>query len=172
MPANPEAIAWYLGRSERLLEELRERALSLRARGGQFAGFAGAVLALAGANVGSILGSLDGGARDCAGAALLVGVFLLVTSLVIVLRGTVLPASVSIISADEVGHYVTERFTDEPDLWRVHLRTIHGLLDLIALTTNQGDDAERSLRKAEYFFLAGLLAVAAALAIFIVEVTL
>jgi cytochrome c biogenesis factor len=170
--ANPEAIAWYLERSERLLDEMRERAFSLRARGGQFAGFAGAVLALAGANVDSILGSLDGGARDCAGASLLVGVLLLVASLVVVLRGTVLPESVSIISADEVAHYVTARFTDEPDLWRVHLRTIQGLRKLIELTTNQGDDAERSLRKAEYFFFAGLLAVAIALAIFIVEVTL
>ena len=170
--ANPEAIAWYLRRSERLLDELRERALSLRSRGGQFAGFAGAVLALAGANVDSILGSLSGGARDCAGGSLLIGVLLLVASLVVVLRGTVLPGSVSIISANEVANYVTERFISEPDLWRMHLRTIHGLLELIELTTNQGDAAARSLREAEYFFFAGLLAVALALAIFIVEVTL
>ena len=172
MSANPEAIAWYLERSERLLGELRERTLSLRARGAQLAGFAGAVLALAGANVDSVLGSLGGVPRDCAGGSLLVGILLLVACLLVVLRGTVFPESISIISANEVANYLTERFIAEPDLWRMHLRTIHGLLDLIELTTNQGDDAERSLRKAEYFFFAGLLAVAAAFATFIVEVTL
>lgn len=46
--ANPEAIAWYLVRSEGLLEELRKRVESLRTHGGQLAGFSGAVLALAG----------------------------------------------------------------------------------------------------------------------------
>ena len=90
----------------------------------------------------------------------------------VVLRGTVLSGSNSVISADEVAHYVSERFIAEPELWRIHLRTIHGLLELIELTTSQGDDAERSLRKAEYFFFAGLLSVAAALTTFIVEVTL
>lgn len=95
MSADPETIAWYLQRSEALLDDLRERVQVLRARGGQLAGFAGAVLAPAGAN----------------------------------------------------------------------------LLDLIELTTNQGDDAERALRKAEYFFLAGLFAVAVTLAVLIVVMT-
>jgi hypothetical protein len=82
-----------------LLEDLRERVQSVRTRGGHLAGFAGAVLALAGANVDSVLGALHGAARDMAGGALLVGFFLLVLSLVTVLRGTVLPGSILTVSA-------------------------------------------------------------------------
>jgi hypothetical protein len=171
MAANPEAIAWYLQRSESLLDDLRGPVLSLRSRGGQLAGFAGAVLALAGANVDSLLGALHGVAKDSAGASLLLGILLPVVALVTVLRGTVLPEMLSGISVEEVANYVTERFIDEPDLWRVHLRTVHGLLELIELATEQGDRAERSLRKAEYFFLAGLFAVGTAFATLIVVVT-
>jgi len=47
---NPEAIAWYVQRAENLLDDLRDRVQSLRSRGGQLAGFSGAVIALAGAN--------------------------------------------------------------------------------------------------------------------------
>ena len=54
---NPEAIAWYVKRSEDLLDDLRDRVRLLRTRGGQLAGFSGAVLALAGANVVSVLGA-------------------------------------------------------------------------------------------------------------------
>ena len=168
MAANPEAIAWYLRRSEDLLAELRDRVLLLRARGAQLAGFTGAILALAGANVDSTLGAAQGAARVFAGCSLLTGIVLLVVSLVVVLRGSILPESVSAVSTKEVANYVTERFTNEPDLWRVHLRTIHGTFQLIELTSVQGDRAERALRKAEYFFLAGLFTVAAALATLIV----
>lgn len=171
MPANPEAIAWYLERSEKLLDDLRGRILSLRARGGQFAGFAGAVLALAGANVASVLGSLHGASRDLAGGSLLIGFLLLILSLVTVLRGTILPESISAVSAREVANYGTERFTQEPDLWRVHQRAIHGLLDVIEAIAAQGDMAERALRKAEYFFFAGLFTVGFAFATLIVVVT-
>ncbi|HEX4304927.1 MAG TPA: hypothetical protein VHZ54_02715 [Solirubrobacterales bacterium] len=172
MPANPEAIAWYLQRSEDLLDDLRERVLSVRARGAQIAGFSGAVLTLAGASVDSVLGALHGAARDCTGGSLLIGVLLLVLSLVTVLRGTVLSDVISAVSAEEVANYVTERFIDEPDLWRVHLRTIHGVLSMIELTTSEGNEAERALRTAEYSFFAGLFAVGIAFAILIVAVTL
>ena len=124
-PPNPEAIAWYLGRAERLLAGLDERVQSLRTRGTQIAGFSGAVLALAGANVGSVLATLQGPSRDCAGLALLVGALLLVVSLVTALRGTTLVLEVSV---GEVANYISERFIDEPELWRVHVRTIHGLV--------------------------------------------
>jgi len=168
---NPEAIAWYLERSEALLGDLRERVLSLRARGAQLAGFSGAVLALAGANVDSVLGALHGVARDLAGGSLLVGFLLLVLSLVTVLRGVVAPGSIVAFSAREVANYVTGRFIREPDLWRVHLRTIASLLDAIETTTRHGDEAERSVKKAEYFFLSGLFTVGSAFATLIVVVT-
>jgi hypothetical protein len=64
---NPEAIAWYVKKSEGLLGDLRARVESLRTRGAQIAGFSGAVLALAGANVESTLAALHGPAREAAG---------------------------------------------------------------------------------------------------------
>jgi hypothetical protein len=171
VPANPEAIAWYLERSEDLLGELRERAQSQRARGGQIAGFSGAVLALAGANADSVVGGLHGAARSFAGGSILVGVLFLILSVVTVLRGTVQPTLLSGISVEEVANYVSERFTDEPDLWRVHLRKIHGLLELIEVTTEQGDEFGRAVGKAEYFFFAGLFAVGIAFATLVGVVT-
>jgi hypothetical protein len=171
VPANPEAISWYLQRSEALLDELRERIQALRLRGGQIAGFSGAVLALAGANLGSVLGVLHGAARDLAGGSLLVGSASLVMSLVIVLRGTVQPGWYIAFSVNEVGSYVTERFTQEPDLWRVHLRTIASLRDAIETTTRLGDKVERSVRNAEYLFLSGLFTVGTAFATFIAVMT-
>jgi hypothetical protein len=168
---NPEAIAWYLKRSEDLLNDLQGRVQSLRTRGGQLAGFSGAVLALAGANVPSVLGSLHGIARDGAGVWLLVGVLLLIASLVMALDGTVLPRLVSDISAEEISNYTSERFTHEPELWRVHVRMLHSVLDAIGWTTVQGDKAAWAVRKAEYLFLSGLFSVALALAMLIVVMT-
>jgi hypothetical protein len=168
---NAEAIAWYVKRAEDLLDHLRQRVQSLRSRGGQLAGFSGAVLALAGANVGSILQALHGVARDSAGIALLVGAIFLIAAFVTALRGTLLPQLVSDISAEEVANYTTERFTHEPDLWRVHIRTIRGLLKSIDSTTRQGDRAAQAVSRAGRFFLAGLLAVGIALAILIAVMT-
>jgi hypothetical protein len=169
--ANPEAIAWYVKRSEALLDELRERGQSVRTRGGQLAGFSGAVLALAGANVESVLDALDGSAREGAGIFLLLAVLLLVASLVTAIHGTLLPRLVSDISAREVSNYTSERFTDEPELWRVQARTIRGLLDLIESTTRQADEAVQAVKIAEYLFLAGLFSVGVALSILIGTVT-
>jgi hypothetical protein len=165
---NPEAIAWYLGRSERLLADLDQRVQSFRARGAQIAGFSGAVLALAGANVGSILATLHGPLHECAGFSLLIGVLLLIVSLVTALRGTTFVLEASI---EEVANYTAERFIYEPDLWRVHVRTMRGLLDAIEVIAIQGDRAGRAVKRAEYSFLTGLLSVGVALAILIVAVT-
>lgn len=144
---------------------------SLRSRGGQLAGFSGAVLALAGANADSILAALHGAARDLAGIALLVGAIFLIAAFVTALRGTLLPKLVSDISAEEVANYLTDRFTHEPDLWRVQIRTIRGLLLSIQSTTEQGDKAAKAVTRAAYFFLGGLLSVGIALAILIAVVT-
>ena len=135
MDPNPEAIAWYVKKSERLLDDLRARVLALRTRGGQLAGFSGAVLALAGANAESVLGALNGAARDVAGASLLVGSLFLIAALAAALRGSLLPQLVSDISATEVANYTSERFTHEPDLWRIQVRSIHGLLSSIESMT-------------------------------------
>jgi hypothetical protein len=169
--ANPEAIAWYLRRSEDLLDDLRGRVQTLRTRGGQLAGFSGAVLALAGANVGSVLDSLHGIARESAGISLLIGVLLLIASLVTALDGTLLPRLMFGISAEEVSNYASERFTHEPELWRVQVRTLRSVLVAIERTTIQGDKAAWAVRKAEYLFLAGLFSVAIALGTLIAAVT-
>jgi hypothetical protein len=169
--ANPEAIAWYLQRSEDLLDDLRDRVQSLRTRGGQLAGFSGAVLALAGANVSSVLGSLHGIARDGAGTCLLIGVLLLIGSLVTALGGTLTPGFVSDISAEEVSNYMAQRFTHEPELWRVHVRTLSAVLEAIERTSIQGDEVAWAVRKAEYLFLSGLFSVAFALGTLIVVMT-
>jgi hypothetical protein len=168
---NPEAIAWYVKKSEGLLNDLRARVLALRTRGGQLAGFAGAVLALAGANAESVLETLHGPARDVAGISLLVGSLCLIAALAAALRATFLPQLVSDISADEVANYTSDRFTDEPDLWRVHVRAIHGLLASIESMTRHANAAGRIVETAEYFFLSGLFTVGIAFATLIVEVT-
>jgi hypothetical protein len=168
---NPEAIAWYVKRSEDLLDDLRDRAQSVRTRGGQLAGFSGAVLALAGANVESVLQALHGSAREGAGISLLLAVLLLVASLVTALRGTLLPRLISDISAEEVSNYTSERFTHEPELWRVQARTIRALLEMIELTTHQADEAVKAVKHAEYLFLSGLFSVGVGLGILIVVVT-
>jgi hypothetical protein len=129
-------------------------------------------LALAGANVSAVLGSLDGIARDAAGICLLLGVLLLIASLATALSGTLVPRLVADISAREVFYYASERFTHEPDLWRVHVRTLRTMLDAIQWTTLQGDKVAFAIRKAEYLFMTGLFSVAAALATLIAVMTI
>jgi hypothetical protein len=143
----------------------------MRSRGGQLAGFSGAVIALAGANAEAMLVAVHHAARVATGIALLVGTILLILAFVTALRGTLLPGLVSDISAREIANYTTERFTHEPDLWRVHIRTINGLLESIDSTTRQSDKAAKAVTQAGRFFLAGLLAVGIALAILIAVVT-
>jgi len=174
MPGEPnaEAIAWYVKRSEDLLDDLRDRVRLLRTRGGQLAGFSGAVLTLAGANVESVLSALDGVTRDCAGVILFAGVLLLVASLVTALRGTPAPELVSDLSAEEVANYTADRFIREPELWRVHVRTIRSLLREIEAITRQSDRAARAVRKSEYLFLTGLFSVGIVIGTLIAVVTL
>jgi hypothetical protein len=168
---NAEAIAWYVKRAEDLLDDLRDRVQSLRSRGGQLAGFSGAVIALVGANAESMLDAVHHLARIATGISLLIGTMLLIAAFVTALRGTLLPNLVSDISAEEIANYTTERFTHEPDLWRVHIRTINGLLVSISSTTKQGDKAADAVGMAGRCFLVGLLAVGVALAILVAVVT-
>ncbi|MBN9622942.1 MAG: hypothetical protein J0H06_08315 [Actinobacteria bacterium] len=170
MPVNPEAVAWYLERSERLLVELRERVLAQRSRGAQIAGFSGAVLALVGANAESTLSALHGSARVCAAGCLLMGSLLLVVAFVTALRGGLLPRFVSDLSVGEVANYATDRFVQEPDLWRVHLRTIRGTIRSIESTTLLGDRTAEAIARAERFFIAGMSLVGSALGILVVVV--
>ncbi len=167
-PPNPEAIAWYLKRAESLLDDLRERMHSLRVRGGQLAGFSGAVITLAGANAGSILSELDGPAKSAAAAALLLGTLLLVGAFAAALHGANLPQPVSDISIGEIAEYTADRLICERDLWRVHLRTIHGVLISIQLMYQREDEAAVALERAGLLFRGGLVSIAVSLCILIV----
>jgi hypothetical protein len=171
-PANPVAIAWYVEQAEALLEHLRSRAQSIRARAGQLAGFAAAVIALIGGNADRIIGDLYGAPRVAAGVALLLGTVLLVGSLLYAVIGAAFrPHLIAGISAREIANYTTDRFTHEPDLWRVHVRTIKGLLIAITSTTEIGDKAANALRIAVLLFLAGVNAAAVALGILFWELS-
>jgi hypothetical protein len=86
------------------------------------------------------------------------------------LRGALLPQLVSALSTEEVANYATERFVEEPDLWRVHLRSIRGLLLTIESATHLGDRAARAVRRAERFFFAGLSLVGIALGMLVIVV--
>lgn len=152
-------------RAEALLDDMHERAQALRIRGGQIAGFSGAVITLVGTNAESILGALDGAARASTGAALLTGTLLLIGAFA--LRGTHLPKLVSDVSVKEIANYTTERFEREPDLWRVQMRTIAGLVASIRLTARQADRVAIAVSLAGRLFLLGLLAVGYAIAILI-----
>lgn len=171
MEPNPEAIAWYLHRAESLLDDLRDRVQSLRSRGGQLAGFAGAVIAVVGANAESMLGAVDRPARVVMGISLAAGTLLLIAAFVFALRAALVPHLVSDLSGEEVANYLTERFTSEPDLWRVQIRMIRGLLKSIKWTIRQGDRAASSVAQAAYFFLVGLAAVGLSLVILVLVVS-
>ena len=55
----------------------------------------------------------------------------------------------------------------EPDLWRVQLRTIGGLRRSIVLTGRQSDRVTEQIGRAERFFIVGLSLVGVALAILV-----
>jgi hypothetical protein len=155
--ANPAAVAWYVEQAEALLDHLRSRAQSLRSRAGQLAGFAGAIVALVGANADRILSELCGAPKTVVGVLLLIGGLLLTATLVVSIIGAAFrPHLISGISAREIANYTTDRFINEPDLWRVQVRTIKGLLQSIASTTEAGDRAANALRFAVLLFLGGL----------------
>jgi len=128
------------------------------------------VLALVGANATSILVALHGAARVCAGASLLVGAVLLILAFVTGLGGPLLPQLASAVSAEEVANYTTDRFIEEPDLWRVQMRTIRALLASIEATSVLGDEAARVAGRAQNLFSAGLSSVGIALGILVVVV--
>src|SRR3954470_4803461 len=84
---NADAIAWYVEEAQRLLEDQQRRAESLKARGGQLAGFGAAVLALIGGSAATILDAAGGSARVAIGLTLLLGVFFLAAAVAVAIWG-------------------------------------------------------------------------------------
>jgi hypothetical protein len=153
---NPVAIAWHVEEAQRLLEDQQRRAESLRTRGGQIAGFGAAVLALIGGNAGTILNASQGSARVVVGAALLAAVICLTVAVAVAIWGVILPRPFVAIAAEEVTNYRSDRFLAEPDLWRVHVRSLRSLEEAIRWAQEDGNDAAGVITISLYGFLAGL----------------
>lgn len=156
MEPNPAAIAWYVEEAQRLLEEQQRRAESLRLRGGQLAGFSAAVLALIGGNAAPILEAAGGSARLIVGLALLAGVTFLAVAVAAAVWGVMKPQPFVALGAAEIAVYTSQRFINEPELWRVHLRSLHALEKATRKTQEDGDDATIAISTALYALLAGL----------------
>lgn len=166
---NAEAIAWYVEEAQRLLEDQQRRAESLRTRGGQVAGFGAVFLALIGANAAKILETVDGCAGTAIGLALLGAAACLAASVVIAGVGVIKPQPFASISADEITNYLTDRFLSEPDLWRVHVRSLRALETATKNAQDGGNAAAEAINRALFAFLAGLAFSVLAVGILIVE---
>lgn len=156
MEPNPAAIAWYVEEAQRLLEEQQRRAESLKTRGGQVAGFGAAVLALIGGNAATILGAAEGAVRGVIGLMLLLAVISLAVAVAVAIWGLLKPQPVAALAADEIRIYGSERFLAEPDLWRVHVRSLRALEGLARQAQREGDAAAAAIGISLHGFLIGL----------------
>ena len=153
---NPEAIAWYVEEAQRLLEDQQRRAESLRTRGGQIAGF-GALFSLLSAAMRQRSSVTSHGApHTIAGLALLAAAVCLGIAVAIAISGAIRPRAYASISADEVVNYATDRFLHEPDLWRVHVRSLKALGEATESAQEAGNSAAAALVWSLWAFLAGL----------------
>lgn len=166
---NPEAIAWYVEEAQRLLEDQQRRAESLRTRGGQVAGFGAAVLALIGGNARDLLGALDGLAHTVADAALVGASVCLAAAVAIAIWGALRPKVFAVISAEESANYTSARFLAEPDLWRVHVRSLYALDYAITSAQEACDSAAKAVEWSLRAFLIGLSFALLAIGTLLVE---
>jgi hypothetical protein len=166
---NAEAIAWYVEEAQRLLEDQQRRAESLRTRGGQVAGFGAVFLALIGGNAAKILETVDGYTGTATGLALLGASVCLAVSVVVAGVGVIKPQPFASISADEITNYLSDRFLSEPDLWRVHVRSLRALETATRNAQDGGNAAAKAINVSLYAFLAGLAFSVLAIGILIVE---
>lgn len=153
---NPAAIMWYVQEAQRLLEDQQRHAESLRIRGGQIAGFGAAVLALIGGNAATIVEAVEGSGRLAIGVALLAAVLCLAVAVAVAIWGVIRPQSFAVIAADEIANYTSERFLNEHDVWRVHVRSLRALEVSARQTEEEGNAAARAIMTSLRAFLAGL----------------
>lgn len=150
------AIAWYVEEAQRLLEEQQRRAELLRTRGGQIAGFGAALIALIGANVGTVLEVAAGSTRVVLGVMLLAAVICLAVAVVVAIWGVIKPQPFVSVAADEITIYASERFLTEPDLWRVHVRSLRALEEAAREAQEDGNAAAGAIMISLYALLGGL----------------
>jgi hypothetical protein len=153
---NPAAIAWYVEEAQRLLEDQQRRAELLRARGGQIAGFGAAVLALIGGNAATILEATNGSVRTWIGMALLAALTCLAVAVAVAIWGAIKPRPFVALAADEITNYTSRRFLNEPDLWRIHIRSLRSLEAAARRMEKDSDVVADAIAISLYAFLAGL----------------
>jgi hypothetical protein len=153
---NPAAIAWYVEEAQRLLEDQQRRVESLRTRGAQVAGFGAAVLALTAGNVAVLLKASGGSTRIAIGGALFAAVICLAAAVGIAIWGVVGTRPLVSLAADEVAIYISDRFLCEPDLWRVHLRSLKALRKATREAQEVENNAATAMRISLYALLLGL----------------
>lgn len=122
-----------------------------------------------GGNAGPILGATDGSARVAVGVALLAAVGSLAVAVAIAIWGIVKPRPFGTITADEIANYTSDRLLNEPDIWRVHLRSLHGLETATRQAEEDGDIAAQAIARALVAFQSGLVFSLISLGTLIVE---
>lgn len=90
------------------------------------------------------------------GAALTAAVICLAAAVAIAVWGVVKPGPFAVINANEIANYTSERFLAEPDLWRIHIRSLRALETATRQAEEEGNAAAEAIARALYAFLAGL----------------
>jgi uncharacterized protein with GYD domain len=165
---NSEAIAWYVEEAQRLLEEQQRRAESLQTRAGQIAGFAALLLVFIGGNATTIIREAHNDRTEVA-AMLIAAALCLAVSVAVAITGASRSQSFTAISAHEIATYLTEPFLDAPKLWRVHIRSLRGLLKATEDAQRRADSAVKSITVSLYSLLAGLVFAVGSIAFLTVE---
>lgn len=133
------------------------------------AGFGAVFLALIGGNAVKILEAVDGCAGVLIGATLIAASLCLAASVAVAVVGVIKPQSFASISADEITNYLSDRFLSEPDLWRVHVRSLRGLEEATRDAQDGGNAAAKAINVSLYAFLAGLAFSVLAIGTLVVE---
>jgi FtsH-binding integral membrane protein len=111
---------------------------------------------LIGGNVGAVLEAVAGSTPVVIGAALLAAVVCLVAAVVVAIWGVIKPQPFASVAADEITIYASERFLTEPDLWRVHVRSLLALEEATRRAQEEGNAAAGAIMISLYALLAGL----------------
>jgi hypothetical protein len=163
------AIAWYVEEAQRLLDDQQRRAESLRTRGSEIAGFGAAVLVLIGGNAATIIGAVGGTARMVIGMMLLAAASCMVVAVAVAIWGVIKPRPFATLASDEIKIYISDRFLQEPDLWRIHLRSLRALEKTTRKAQEVGKAAAGAIMISLYALLAGLGFTLISLATLILE---
>jgi hypothetical protein len=100
-----------------------------------------------------MLEAVGGTAHALAGLSLLGALLCLAISVSVSVWGVNTPRQFVATAADEIRNYTSQRFLEEPDVWRVHLRSLQAL--------------EQATRKAEEDGNAALVAISVSLRAFL-----